>query len=221
MNWAHTIKHKITAAIALFTVCAVVVGSNLLERNQICELKKSFSSIYQDRLVVESYIFDLYVQLHRKRELTAELVTKTCIQSVQEELNSINGCIDDIVQAFGATYLTEKEAEEYLALKKKLSSIYQLEGEIAEKESLDAVQLEEYNKETKGAFAHLAVLSEIQTAQGELLSQNADRVIKENHLSSRFEIAILIILGLIIQGLVFSSKKTTLFFDDSQTPSLN
>ena len=221
MNWAYTIKHKITAAVVLFAVCAVVIGNNLLERNQISELEKSFSSIYQDRLIAESYIFDLYVQLDNKRELTAELATHVDMQNIQKELNHINACIEDIMDAYGKTYLTKREAQEYAYLSANLSDIYQLENSIALTESEVDKQLFIYNRTTKTAFKHLATLSKIQTAQGELISKNANRVIQENHLSSRFEIAILIVLGLIIQGLVFSSKKTTLFFDESQTPSLN
>ena len=57
MKWAYSIQQKFKAAALLAIVFVLVLISNLSGRYQMHKLSDSFSSVYEDRLVVESYIY--------------------------------------------------------------------------------------------------------------------------------------------------------------------
>src|SRR5690606_20311802 len=57
------IKHKMTAAILLFTVIALVMVTNMREQRTATRISAAVTSIYEDRLVVAEYILQLSKQI--------------------------------------------------------------------------------------------------------------------------------------------------------------
>ena len=60
MMWALAIKRKITAALLLLSVVGLVLLTNWSEQRNARRIAAAVTTIYEDRLVVEGYIFRLY-----------------------------------------------------------------------------------------------------------------------------------------------------------------
>ncbi len=59
MKWIYHIKQKMQVAFLLGIIIFVVFGNHVMESRNVTELSGSFSSVYEDRLLVESYIYNL------------------------------------------------------------------------------------------------------------------------------------------------------------------
>ncbi len=98
MEWTYIIQQKMRAATVLAVVFGLILITNRLEKSYFSELQTAFTSVYQDRLVVERYIYQLAGLLHRKKELTNESSQKekTGVQEKRENLNdAIESLVDD------------------------------------------------------------------------------------------------------------------------------
>lgn len=192
MKWTYSIKNKLTTSMLLLGVVLVVFFNNLNERKNSRELRIAFDSIYDDRLMAESYILKLTANLH--------YLDETCLGSgfgkfalTEEKLAEI----ETLNQLYRETKLTEKEAEyfnRYTALTDKIS-----------------LQMKNSNFETAGlsideALSNLELLSEIQVMEAKMIMLKTEKMLNLGSISSQFEMGIIIIIGFIIQVLLFASK---------------
>jgi hypothetical protein len=69
MKWAFTIRQKAKAALILGVVFMLILTKNWLDERNVAKLGISFASVYEDRLVVESYIYQLSDRLYQKKSL--------------------------------------------------------------------------------------------------------------------------------------------------------
>lgn len=189
MKWTYGIKQKATAAGILAAIMGLIIINNISERKRFRQLEESISSIYQDRLLVESYIFKLYNNLQKQND---------CLLAEQSQLsNGLNELKEEreqLIQLYAQTYLTEEEELHFNALKETLHHFDQ--GATFENKS--ATNLE--------AIEHLNALSNIQTDEGASLWDKSERIISGSQISSQFEMAMVICLAVIIQALILSSK---------------
>jgi hypothetical protein len=66
MKWIYRIQQKLPIAFLLAIILAGVFIKNMVERNSVSDLGDSFASVYEDRLLVESYIYQLSDRLYKK-----------------------------------------------------------------------------------------------------------------------------------------------------------
>lgn len=188
MKWTYGIQQKMTAAAVLATIMALIIINNISERRRFQKLESSISSIYQDRLLVESYIFKLYNNLQKQNDY----LQNGDGQDISTELQALKAERDELVQLYSETYLTPDEELHFEALKATLENF---ETNITSKNQIDREAIEQLN-----------ALSNIQTDEGTSLWSKSERIISGSQISSKFEMAIIICLGIIIQALIFSSK---------------
>lgn len=223
MKWTYGIRQKATASVLLALVLGLVMWNNLVERYQIRRLDKSFSSMYEDRLLAESYLFQLYDQLQQKSELfqaslqgNHPVMGKFDFQQHQQKLNTI-------IDKYEKTHLTTEEAATYQRFKAILANMTAIDAQVmAQTQHNGLVQaslIKTSEASTAKAFAVLTELSEIQTTEGLVLRSQSKRIMLGNISSSYFEMAILVIIALLIQALVLSSK--TLQLPKAQGSNLN
>lgn len=209
MKWTYGVKNKMKAAMLLFIVLVLVLFNNFSERNNSSKINKAIHSIYDDRLVAESYIFRYLNNSHQIIELIDEpsLSQTEKLKEIRNKLANVR----EINGFFEQTNLTNLEKTDYLELKRLYFQINQaaLEGNL--------VQAKVVAKETVGI---LQLLSEIQLNEAEHQIQVINRLNSSTALNSHFEIAVLIIIGVWIQGLVFASN-TLKGGKPQQNPSLN
>ena len=210
MKWAYSIQHKTTASILLAIVLALVMLNNMVERNQIKRLEKSVSSMYEDRLLAESYLFQLYERLQQKNDFLESSTHPGQFSWSAFDFEQHNQEIKEIIAKYEKTWLTPKETTIFKRFKKVVSTMLTIDTEIlrsVQQKEIEQVQLFKSSASaTNEAFALLSELSKIQTAEGSIIRSQSKKILLVNLSSSQFEMAILVIIALLIQILVFASK---------------
>lgn len=219
MKWTYSIKNKMTAALLLSLVLVLTLLNNLVERNRFKQLDKSFSSIYEDRLLVEGYIFHLYENLKKEQDLLDAVNGKEMALRTREELTTFAIDRNLLLTKYAQTYLTPEEESAFNHLKTTLEQINLLETEIAGKQVDLAQLISAHHKITDEALETLSTLADIQTAEGAALRHKSERLILGSVSFSHFEMVLLIVLAVMIQALVLSSK--SLLTSRQQNPGLN
>lgn len=195
MRWTYSIYNKLLAASLLFLVTAVVLLNNLHERDTSLKVGKAIQSMYNDRLVAEKYIFQYFQNAHSILDLLDEYSTGDAVASLW--IGGILSSTKELNIAYLNTRLTEDEARSFDRLKVNFEVIEELViagNKTREKES------------AKDAILLLQGLSEIQLDE----AQKQMSLIHQHNSSTavhfQFKIAVLIVIGLLIQALVFASK---------------
>lgn len=211
MKWTYGIKNKTTAALLLAFILGLTLLTNLVERNRFKQLERSFSSMYEDRLMAENYLFHLYRNLKTRGDLLENIGTQGVNETMSQKLDQFRAQRSELVAKYSETYLTEEEAREFNTLNQELARINELEQSMSNQQlngSIPAPLLRRHEEVTTQAFATLSALNDIQPQEGALLRNQSKKIILGSVFTSHFEMVILIIIGVIIQALIFSAKTT-------------
>ncbi len=220
MKWAYVIRYKLKAAAVLLVIMATILAGNLYERRNFNTLDKSISSIYQDRLMPATYIYELSNHMYRKR-LLQEHYTEYNNEQLQAKTMKHDAAINSILADYEKTYLTEEESRHWQALKNALYN-YHIQYDIAlanirkEIPGLNNQQLE-YN--FNRAMAELDALSKIQAGVGRTIEKDSHAIVTGSMLPAYFENSLLVVLGIIC--VVLFSVSDSRILQQAQRSSLN
>jgi len=211
MKWAFTIRNKFKMAIVLLIVFLGLLIKNFVEKRHVSELGTSFSSVYKDRLLVEGYIYQLSNHLHVKKMVTDNCYASVDPREVEQSIGHQNTEIGKLVTAYEKTELTPKEEFHLNRLKEELLALNQLERSYMNRLAYD-YDVTALKEEMAVYFARttnsLHELSEIQLAVGKKMNEHSREILSESSTFSQFGLMVLVVLGLLIQVLIFSSKDT-------------
>ncbi len=208
MKWTYSIKNKLTASALMAVVLGLVLLNNIDERQNSDKLRDAFATIYEDRMVVEGYIFDLSENVHT---IQSVIDNEEGSADIRESIEANIAAIKSINDSYAKTYLTEKEEAEF-----KLFTAAVVEME----KSVNNGNLEECKRLSYESLGMLYSLSKIQLAEANKVKRSSDSILNYGKLSSQFEMAMLIVIAIIIQIMVFSSPNLT-NFKNVKAPSLN
>lgn len=185
-----------TAALLLFVVLVLVLLTNFGERNNAVKINKAVASLYEDRLVVGSYIFDYAQHLQSIGETagnpeTASLQKTKAIKVESEKIKQLH-------HLYLKTVLTPQEKKEFDVFFNLCKNI--------EKQTL-ASEFELVKSTTTKGIELLKSLSKLQVAEGKMQMANVTSLYTFSNFYSHFELAVLIVIALIIQALVLSARK--------------
>jgi hypothetical protein len=192
MKWTYSIPRKTITALLLAGVLVLVLVNNLRERSNSAELKTAFESIYQDRLMVESYILRLSEELHQIQEML-----KNPAEGQSDIFREKLSKIEQINLLYLNTHLTESEEIHFEHFEKMTWELNR---------ALQAGETTVVHTKIEEALKDLRLLSEIQISEGQSLLTQSQQLFKASSISSQFEICLVIILGLMVQGILFASK---------------
>jgi len=209
MRWTYSVKNKITAASLLFGVIVVVLLVNINQRKQIGNLESAFEAIYRDRLIAESYILDFSEKLHDMNDAIND--PEKSFSEKQEIANHILNEIDTLNHLYEATRLTDEEARHFVHFT-GLTDEMNLR--------LKAGDLESEAPMIRSALLDLHSLSQIQLHEADKIKTETDQIFSHGSIILQFEMVVLIIIGLLIQALLFASK-TSSGCKVPQNPNLN
>lgn len=207
MKWPYSISNKFTAALLLTVTFVVIVVKNIKDEKNVSLLGNSFSAVYEDRLLAESYIYGLADHLYQKR-----LLIDNCEQhngTVKSEIDHHNVAINNLVADYEKTNLTEAESLFFQGLKRNMEQMRTLELQYVKHAGND-----DERDQTRMQLDHTFILasqnlnrlSNIQITEGRLLNEHSKKIIAGSTMLTQLELAILIAIGLIIQVLIFASK---------------
>lgn len=190
MKWTYSIPEKFKASLLLTGVIVVILLNNLSERTNSRQLKSAFESIYEDRLMAESYILELSEQLH---DIENKLDNQKSISPIQ--VDEFIHELDQISLRYLDTKLTDEEEVHFV----KFEAIsWEIGFGLREGKNVD--------KQISAAFVELKELSTIQVKEAQKIMGQTGRIFSTGSISSQFEIALLIIAALFVQAIMFASK---------------
>ncbi len=212
MRWPYFLQHKLKIALLLCIILIAVFVNNRIESGIISRLGSSFTSVYEDRLVVESYIFQLSNHLHNKKHILNE-VSANESKIIQDKINVANTAINQLVTDFEKTKLTTQEDSLLNLFKNELKLLEVSENKyILSHSPQKFILLNEYFSR---GFHLLSGLSAVQMIEGKNLYENSQKAVLSNASAAQFELALIIIIGLIILSLIFESKKISTTFNQN------
>ena len=215
MKWSFVIQQKLKAAMLLGGIMALIILATLLSRRNMEGIDKSFSSIYQDRLIPATTIIYLTENLYGKRlSLEEYLLTngEGNKSEIRAQLMSHNQSIDSLIRAFEKTYLVDEEAKSLTAFKSEVIRYTALEKSVL---NLCSAGAQEEGKKLfagagantfKNTITNLNELTNIQSSIGKDLMRESKSDIASFGVISFLQIALAVIIGLMVLVLIQNSS---------------
>ncbi|MBD3628052.1 MULTISPECIES: MCP four helix bundle domain-containing protein [Cyclobacterium] len=200
---------KIKIAIALTLVLFLIFAKSLVDKSNVDELEASFVTVYEDRLVVQDYIFNITELLFRMRLLVANTESLDQYLSIQNQVMAYHDQILNIISDFEKTHLTPKEAEYLKDFETLIRDKLEIESYFTGFEESDRnyqSSVEKFNTDFEKVFYDLRELSKIQLREGEKLTNLSYRIKARSDIWLQFEYAVLFVLLIIISMLIYSSR---------------
>lgn len=208
MKWAYSIQQKFKAAVLLAIICFIVLITNFWGRHQMDELSHSFSSVFEDRLVVESYIYEISDHLYQKK-LTLDKCSELADTNSRSKIGLHNEAIKDLLIYYDKTLLTKEEAVCLQDFKANFTAIKDLESKYLQNSRDEAQHTATHtllNEQFGLASANLRQLSHIQVKEGKMLNDQSQRIVQGSSILNSFEMVVLICIAIILQIIVLASR---------------
>ncbi|WP_421893320.1 MCP four helix bundle domain-containing protein [Marinoscillum sp.] len=201
MGWKFSLAQRIRMGLAMLVVFLLILATNLVDRRYFNVVQKSITTVYEDRLLAKDYIYKISRQLQEKKDFLA-IEDKA---QVKKKIIQANDSIQILTTKFAATRLTDHEAILFESLKKNLDELYDHErrwslGASFGKEGLTA---ETIDNTFQAIYGDLDALAKIQIEEGKNEIIISTETINTSNLISRLEIVMLVIIGVLIQLLIF------------------
>lgn len=215
MKWSFVIQQKMKAAGLLGAIMILVLGTTLLSKNNMNGIDKSFSSMYQDRLIPAIDMVHLTENLYRKRLLVERYLLAeqdVPLGEVASQLAVHNTHIDSLVRAFEKTYLVEEESKSLLAFRDRAGEYAGMERAIlglcksGDRDAGVALFEGEGAALFQRTIIRLNELTQIQSLEGKELVRKSHSDAMQSEFLSMFQICMVVIIGLIILGLIRGAK---------------
>lgn len=178
----------------------------------MASMNDSFCSIYADRLLPATYIFQLTDHLYRKRLILEHQLHHHDTLEAKEAQRQVmihNKAMDTLIADFEATYLVKAEGQLLSTFKKQLKDYNRLE-----KGLLEAAQLQQPSEKDRTSLNalfdvtrnELTQLSQLQIDVGRAMRDDSLRLLASTKVLTMLEAALIVIIALVIQALVFASR---------------
>ena len=191
----------------LLALCLLVLLSNYLDRLHTTNVKNSISTMYEDRLIVEDYILKMTTNVYQIRELL-----NSDIESSQKDIAVSNLTLDfkNIFIIYSKTRLTKTEKATAVEL---IANFRKLERILLNNKNVPVIY-------TDKILSNLNKLSAIQLDESKLIMEQVESQYATIKTSSQFAFAIIIIILMVLQVLVFSGDSLIPLFKPKD-PRLN
>ena len=216
MDYSALKKRKITGFLIIGVLLVLLYGKNLLERQSFRAVSGTLSNVYEDRLLVESYIFQISEKLFKIQRLVDHCTINYDYSKAVVEISMEEQAILKIVGAFESTQLTEQEAlllADFKRIIEKDLSIKSYQLLYSDSSGVNEEQVKVYDQKIARAQQDLVKLSSIQLEEGEKLVSKAKTLINRSQIWEQFELALLFILVLVIYVYIFKKPVVEEFAD--------
>ncbi|MGO4912637.1 hypothetical protein [Leeuwenhoekiella sp. W20_SRS_FM14] len=195
-----SISKRVNAILALSIVFLLVLATNRIDRKHFEVAQNSVKEVYNDRVVVQDYIFSISNALFYKRLALKDSLVK--LQRLKENEN-----IRTLLLNFKETKLTVAEARNLDKLQANFDRLIQLESQYSQPVKDTVVLKGKISQTLEAMQVNLKELSEIQIRESRDLTFNAQKSLDFSELLSNLEILFLIITGIAIQFILFYRVK--------------
>ncbi|MCB9426067.1 MAG: MCP four helix bundle domain-containing protein [Flavobacteriales bacterium] len=196
-----TTLSKIKWIAGVLLVFAIVLTTNLIDKNNFNKLRNSVVTIYEDRVVASDLIFEITVLIQEKE---IALATSDSI-FFQVKNDKINQDIKGFITTYEKTKLTTSEQKLFTTLKTELQRLEKQEKTFIDSNYKDNSLL----FTTINEIVHnLYRLSKVQLEEGKRQMQESNKTIKSINIFTTVEILFLIAMAILIQIILLYKKKT-------------
>lgn len=216
MDYSALKKRKISGFLIIGVLLVLLYGKNLLERQSFRAVSGTLSNVYEDRLLVESYIFQISEKLFKIQRLVDHCTINYDYSKAVVEISMEEQAILKIVGAFESTQLTEQEAlllADFKQIIVKDLSIKSYQLLYNDSSGVNEEQVKVYDQKIARAQQDLVKLSSIQLEEGEKLVSKAKSLINRSQIWAQFELALLLILVIVIYVYIFKKPVVEEFAD--------
>jgi hypothetical protein len=199
-------KRKISGFLIIGVLVVLLYGKNLLERQSFRAVSSTLSDVYEDRLLVESYIFKISEKLFTIQKLVDHCTINFDYSKAVLEISKEEQAILELVAAFEATQLTEQETTlltDFKRIIEKDLSIKSYQLLYNDSSGVNEAQVKVYDQKIARAQQDLEKLSAIQLEEGGKLVSKAKTLINRSQIWAQFELALLLIFVLVIYIYIF------------------
>lgn len=192
-----SLSQKVRITIGLLSVFLLVFMTNRLDKQHFEAVQDIINEVYEDRIVAQDYVYSLSSLYHYKYE-------HFLIGADSSKMQSVNNNINETINLFGQTKLTNKEAAVFRALQRDSEELLYLAERPASQEGPPGEeQIKAFERKMQNVHSYLDDLAVIQLEEGERLKNVAQESLDTNSFFSQLELLFLIVVGLIIQVVIF------------------
>ena len=199
-------KRKISGFLIIGALVVMLYGKNLLERQSFRAVSSTLSEVYEERLLMESYIFQISEKLFTIQKLVDHCTLNYDYSKVVAEISKEEQAILKLLEAFEATQLTEQETAllaDFRRIIEKDLSIKSYQLLYNDSSGVNEAQVKVYDQKIARAQQDLEKLSAIQLEEGGKLVSKAKTLINRSQIWAQFELALLLIFVLVIYIYIF------------------
>ncbi len=203
-------RKKLRAMLIIGVLLLLIYGKNLIERQAFKDISNTFTEVYNDRLVVEGYIFQISEKLFQIQKLVDHCDLGYDYSKVVDEIATHEESILSIVENFEATKLTDQENSLLTDFKNIIVNDLSIKNYnllFSDSSGVNQAQVKIYDQKITQARKDLDNLSKIQLEEGEKLISKAKVQINRSQIWAQFEVALLIVLIVVLFLLLFRKSE--------------
>ena len=206
MKWAYHVKDKMKMAAVLLLIIVLILVNNISNRKTFSNLNESIASIYKDRLMPATYIFQLTDHLYQKKLLYGgqEAGSAQTANAVRHDT-----AIANLIKTYETTYLTAAEKKQWTLFKQHLQHYNTLINTPVNNDKAISTAFND-------VLQSLNALSQIQANEGSQIFKISSLDINGTIIMSQLEIALLLILGIFALVLVSANDNKLLQMQNSR-----
>jgi hypothetical protein len=215
MKWTFIIREKLKVAFLLASIMALIGLTNVMERRNVKNLDRSFSSIYYDRLIPATDIFYLTSNLYNRRMLLERfLFTKntSSVTDLRKSLDSYGDSTNHLIAKIEKTFLVKEESLYLAEFKHRVLHYNELESRILDVWTQQSREHAQMLYESEGevdllrTIQYLEELTKIQSSVALDLIRHSKGIASSSDILMSLQITVVLIIGLLIHGLIASSS---------------
>lgn len=195
-----SIINKIKWVASILLVFAIVLATNLIDKNNFNQLRHSVTTIYEDRIVASDIIFELTISIQEK-EIALAVTDKAFFAERNERVNQV---LADLIERYETTKLTGRESDIFDYLKEDLEELKQLEQAYVDS---DFTEVEALAENLDRIVHRLHDLSKIQLKEGRRQLLISNRVMEDVNFLTQMEIIFLIVIAVLVQIIILYRPK--------------
>ncbi|EAP87051.1 MCP four helix bundle domain-containing protein [Croceibacter atlanticus] len=204
----YNFRQKFNLALALLAVFFLILATNLVDRRHFETAQEALTSVYEDRVVAQHYIFEISTIVYQKEQQFIE--NNTNKWSVENDAR-----IEELMEKFAGTKLTTSERRQFESLKEHLTTLERIELKYRENSINNNTHvIPEIFKHIKNDLNDLAETQILESKSKMFLAQKS---LNTTNLLSNLELGLLIIVGIAIQFVIFYRIKKTSYGSNLKT----
>ena len=204
----YNFRQKFNLALALLAVFFLILATNLVDRRHFETAQEALTSVYEDRVVAQHYIFEISTIVYQKEQQFIE--NNTNKWSVENDAR-----IEELIEQFAGTKLTTSERRQFESLKEHLTTLERIELKYRENSINNNTHvIPEIFKHIKNDLNDLAETQILESKSKMFLAQKS---LNTTNLLSNLELGLLIIVGIAIQFVIFYRIKKTSYGSNLKT----